>query len=380
MNSTNDAHAELTSQLRLLDAIDCGLLATDSNGKIVGWNKAAELHSGVPCSAAMGESVFNYLNVSPLIQSTLAEQIHSGGHWQGKCHFVDPSGDAGAAEALAGSVDQVPIHLTLLPITGQRGTLLGSLFTFRSIATDDVISNRLNQWFRLQRLATSGQLSAYLTHEINQPLSAICNFSGGLIMSLTRKPLTLSEVAGILERINSEALRAGSVVNRLRGLSAPILMEQVSTDANGVLDATLTVLKNFLSAERTIVRIQLSPELPPVKADSVRLEQVLINLIKNSVEAMQSLPTHERFINVATRLHAGQVQISIKDCGPAITPEAFSKLTQPFYTTKPDGLGMGLWVSRAIVAQHGGHLDLQRVAPQGLESLIRLPALRPIQS
>lgn len=244
----------------------------------------------------------------------------------------------------------------------------------QKVASALVMSFDLDKWCHLQRLITVGQLAPYLAHEANQPLTAICNYSGGLTMALMNTQPPFDQVTDSVSKIMSEAFRASAMLKRLRDSSTHQPFQSATIEVNTLVRQTLDAIKDYLVAERTAVQIVLGSQVPSISADVRRIEQVLINLIKNAVEAMSEMPAQERYIVVSTRRCESHIEISIKDAGPPLAQEQLSKMLQPYDSKKPFGMGIGLWVSNRIVEQHGGELELRQVEPQGLEAVVRLPS------
>ncbi len=233
----------------------------------------------------------------------------------------------------------------------------------------------LEKWCHLQRLVTMGQLAPYFAHEASQPLTAICNYSGGLTRALMSTQPPFEQVTDSVSKIMSEVFRASAMLKRLRDSSTHQPFECETIEVNTLVRNTLDSIKDYLVAERTAVQIILGSEIPLISADIRRLEQVLVNLIKNGVEAMAGIPTQERFIVVTTRNCEPHIEISIKDTGPLVESERIAEMLQPCDSKKPFGMGIGLWVSNLIIEQHGGELELRQSDPRGLEAIIRLPSV-----
>jgi two-component system, LuxR family, sensor kinase FixL len=226
------------------------------------------------------------------------------------------------------------------------------------------------------RLTTMGQLSAALAHELNQPLSAILNYSGVLqeLAGRNRGPDggTLREAAG---QIAEQTARAGEIIRRLRGFVSKRESDRVSLDLNGVIQESIAL--GFVGAADTSVRLRsrLAKELPPVAADRIQIQQVMINLVRNAVEAMQEKP--KRVLTITTARDEGEfVRVSVADTGPGLSEEIAVSLFQPFLTTKAHGLGIGLSICRTIVESHGGNLWTEPNSGGGAVFHFRLPLAR----
>jgi two-component system, LuxR family, sensor kinase FixL len=248
----------------------------------------------------------------------------------------------------------------------------------KSKQSDHIISQQNDQLSHVQRLATMGNLAAFLAHEINQPLGTISLLSGGLMLSREASRHQDQELLETLELIGREALKAGSIVNRLRRFISLDSFEPVPVDANQVIRETIKVLRNYFASVSVTVRLNLQESLPQVKADPIRLEQVFVNFIRNAVEAMSEIPAEERYIDIETQADENFVSINFNDCGPKLTEAQFSKLMTPYYSTKAEGLGMGLCISRSIIEQHNGTLVMKQLAPKGMQGSVTLPIMESL--
>jgi PAS domain S-box-containing protein len=239
--------------------------------------------------------------------------------------------------------------------------------------SEKLISEQQDQLTHAQRTSTLGQIAATLAHEINQPLGAISIFSGGLLYGLKKSDSSDSELSDTLELIHGEALKAGVIVNRLRKYMTPNALHLKRIDVNTSIHDTLKILKHLLSDSNSFVRLELESSLPMVEVDPIRMQQVLVNVIKNSLEAIQSIERTERIVRLTTRSVDNLVQICISDNGPALADFEIADFFKPYHTTKPGGLGMGLCISRSIIEQHRGTMNMTQMIPNGMLTTIQIP-------
>ncbi len=223
------------------------------------------------------------------------------------------------------------------------------------------------------RLSSMGEMSTGLAHELNQPLSAIINFAGGCIRRLESDIGGREELVEALKQISNQARRAGEIIHRLRGLVVKQAPVRNQVDLNEVVREACSfvefeVRKNGLSIEQ-----ELSPERLPVCIDVVQIEQVLLNFIRNALDAMQETPQEERCLTVRTgRAGETEVMVEVLDAGTGIDDEVMLHLFDPFFTTKQTGMGMGLAISQTIVEDHGGKISVSSGAKEGTRFTIRL--------
>jgi PAS domain S-box-containing protein len=215
------------------------------------------------------------------------------------------------------------------------------------------------------RVATMGQLTASITHEVNQPITAAVTYALAARRWLNAEPPNFHEVDDALSLIIKEGNRAGEVVGRIRAL---IKKAQVRKDAVEINDTILEViaLTRTEAANNSVsVRTQLAEDLPRAQGDRVQLQQVLLNLIINAIEAMRDVGEEERELLISTRNESDGVSVEVRDSGPGFAPAVLERVFEAFYTTKAGGLGLGLSICRSIIEAHGGRLSASPNVPRG---------------
>jgi C4-dicarboxylate-specific signal transduction histidine kinase len=225
------------------------------------------------------------------------------------------------------------------------------------------------------RVATMGQLSASIAHEIKQPIATARNNAHAALNFLERSPPDVAEVWEALTCIVRDADRASDVVDRIGALikKAPPRKQVVDLNA-AVLEVTaLTRGEAFKSG--VTVGTQLADVLPRIQCDRVQLQQVMLNLIVNAIQSMSAVEDDNRELHVSTAsMEPGSVCVAVRDTGHGLRPESLPRLFEPFYTTKPDGMGMGLSICRSIIEAHGGRLWATRCEPRGALFQFTIPA------
>ncbi len=220
----------------------------------------------------------------------------------------------------------------------------------------------VEQMQRTGRLASLGEMASTLAHEINQPLMAMASFaSAARIYSEQNKPALLVEN---LDSIKAQALRARSIVDRIRLMAKQQTPGFQPCDLQEVVANVLALMRFDLRQRKARVLTHYADHLPRVHADRVMLEQVVMNLVVNALQAMQATPVVRRVVDIRVGADATQAFIRVADKGTGIEPENASQLFQAFFTTKPDGLGLGLKICRTILEGHGGRLEFEN-DPQG---------------
>lgn len=215
------------------------------------------------------------------------------------------------------------------------------------------------------RVTMLGQLSSALAHELNQPLGAILRNAEAADMMLRSPTPDLEELRAIIADIRKDDRRAGEVIDRLRTLLRRRSVEFKPVGMDGLVQDVITLVRGDAVARRIALELVTERALPPVAGDKVHLSQVLLNLIMNSMDALSESREGARRIVIETRSMNGMVEVGVTDSGPGLAPEVADRLFQPFVTTKPHGMGMGLAVSRTIIEAHGGKLWVARNAGRG---------------
>jgi signal transduction histidine kinase len=210
---------------------------------------------------------------------------------------------------------------------------------------------------RASRLTTMGAMTASIAHEINQPLAAIAANANAGLRWLARASPDIEEVHAALKRINTDAHRAGEIIQSVRSIFKKAPQQGALVDVNAMIQEVLALVHGDLIGHQVAVKTDLDRDLAPVRADRVQLQQVVLNLITNAVEAMSTVEARPRLLTVATRPHEDEgVLIRVHDSGPGIEPGGRERIFDAFFSTKSSGMGMGLFICRSIVEAHGGHL------------------------
>jgi PAS domain S-box-containing protein len=209
----------------------------------------------------------------------------------------------------------------------------------------------------INRVSLMGELAASIAHEVNQPLAGVVSNGSACLRWLAGDTPNLAEARDAARRIVRDGKRAGDVIARVRALTRRDATSGEKLDLNQTLHEVLALVDDEAKRRSAALRTQFADDLAPVAGDRVQLQQVVLNLVMNAIEAMSTIEERARELIITTRnLDADHVQVTVDDCGPGLDPNGRENVFEPFYTTKATGMGMGLAVSRSIVQHHGGRL------------------------
>lgn len=230
------------------------------------------------------------------------------------------------------------------------------------------------------RLSTMGEMATGLAHELNQPLSAIANYANGCVRRLQPAEGDSRDLTFALKQINDQAERAGEIIRRLRRLVGKQLPVRNVTDANELVREVSRFVEFEAKKAGVVIEQELSLDPLPVRVDIVQIEQVLLNLVRNALDALMEVPTAQRRLVIRTGRQGGDhIQMDIIDSGPGIAPEVLEHLFEPFFTTKQSGMGMGLVISETIVKDHNGRIEATTLDQGGSRFSVILPVYRANQ-
>lgn len=212
----------------------------------------------------------------------------------------------------------------------------------------------------LSRVLTMGELTASIAHEVNQPIAAVVNYGNACLEWLSAEPPDLEEARLAAENIIRDGTRAGSVIGQIRALFKKELPAKIWFDINEAIQELAVFVRSEILLHRVAIRTDLAPDLPKVKADRVQLQQVVLNLIVNGMDAMGNTDVRSRELLIRSQMDgSSQILIQVEDSGEGLPADFETKIFNPFYTTKTQGIGMGLSISRSIIESHGGRLWAQ---------------------
>ena len=225
----------------------------------------------------------------------------------------------------------------------------------------------------VNRVTTMGELTASLAHEVNQPIAAAVTDANTCMRWLTRDHPDVEEARQAASRVIKDATRAAEIISRIRLLFKKGAPQQELVDVNEVIQEMVVLLRNEASRYSISVRTELVADLPQVMGDRVQLQQVLMNLMNNGIDAMKEVAATRELALKSQRAGNGELMVSVSDTGVGLPPQQADQIFNAFFTTKVDGTGMGLRISRSIVESHGGRLWAANNSPRGASFHLTLP-------
>jgi C4-dicarboxylate-specific signal transduction histidine kinase len=235
---------------------------------------------------------------------------------------------------------------------------------------------RMAELAHVNRLSTAGELTASIAHEINQPLGSIlANTEAAQIILKSPKP-DIVEVSEILDDVLNDDRRAAEVIRRLHSLLKKAPFELRNLDLNDLARETVKFLSALAVGRKVQLANVISPEALPILGDRIQLQQVILNLVVNGIDAMRDTPINNRIISIWSSRAENFAELCVSDRGPGIPEDKFEELFEPFFTSKVDGMGMGLSIARTIIEAHHGHVWAENRNHAGASFRIRLPLVR----
>jgi len=243
------------------------------------------------------------------------------------------------------------------------------------IRADEALRNAQADLARVARLTTMGELTASIAHEVNQPLMAVVTNADTCLRWLTKDPPDLHEAREAAERIVGAGHRAGDIIRTIRALARKSTPEMTRFDVNSAISDVLTLTRGELQRHDVTLETDFTAGLEPVLGDRAQMQQVILNLIVNGIEAMTAGAHHPRVLRISSRMAGpGNVLIAVADTGTGLDPTKVDYIFDAFFTTKPEGMGMGLSICRSIIETHGGRLWASPNSPRGSVFQFTVPA------
>ncbi|MGH7871138.1 MAG: ATP-binding protein [Candidatus Binatia bacterium] len=359
----------LRERANLLDLTHDTVFVRDNNDVITFWNRGAEKLYGWTKDEAIGQVSHRLMQtIFPMPLEEISAELNSTGRWEAELVQTRRDGS------------QVVVASRWALQLNERREPSAILETNNDITerkrAEEALHNAQTELAHVTRVATLGEMSASIAHEVNQPLAAVITNANACLRWLARQSPNLDEARQAVERIVKDGNRASDVIGRVRALVKKSPPQKDWLNLNDTLLEVIALARNEMQRNRVALQSRLSEDLPLIHGDRIQLQQVILNLIINGIEAMSGISEARRELLVSTGREQNEsngLLISVRDSGVGLTPESLEHLFDPFYTTKPDGMGMGLAISRSIIEAHGGRLWATLNAPYGAVFQFTLP-------
>jgi two-component system, LuxR family, sensor kinase FixL len=355
----------------LLDASVDGIVMIDHRGHILRFSRSAEHLFGYRADELLGRNV-------SVLMTERDREAHDGylaRYLSTRVAHIVGKGREVTAARKDGST--FPAWLSVGVIEGSGATrFVGFIQDLTLRRRGEEQSRRLqDRLWHVSRLATVGEMASGIAHELNQPLAAIANYAQACDRLLAgSEGENLDDVREALREITGQAVRAGDIIRRMRALTRQQDGPRERTDVNALISELTDLVESDARHNGVEYRVKLGSGLPPLEVHRAQIQQVILNLVRNAIEALAESRTEPRDVTVQTAKAADyHVEITVCDNGPGLSPAIAPRLFEPFCTSKAAGTGLGLATSRTIVAQHGGTLDHRANTPRGACFRLRLP-------
>lgn len=333
-----------------LEAAGEAALITDTQGIIEYVNPAFETLYGFTRAQALGKTprILKSGQHDAAFYEQLWATIAARRVWRSE--IINRCGDGTLIE----------VEETIAPVCSPSGELTGYVSLARDVSERKEAEQRARsqeaEMARMARMSTLGELATGIAHEVNQPLAAIVNFTGAALQRARAGDVQSDELCHTLEQTAEMAERAGQIIHRIRDLVRKDDPRRSATDLNELLRESLALLSGRIRAGDVSLVLELTENLPPVSVDAIQIQQVILNLVHNAVEALGQPGLKKHQVILQTQRSQGGAEVIVKDTGPGIDPAVADRLFEPFVTTKGEGLGMGLPISASIIRAHNGRL------------------------
>ena len=360
------AEDALKRQANLLEQTHDAIIVWELPRKIIFWNRAAEQLYGFSREEAIGRPSHELLQTEhPVPTPVFDAQLEREGEWKGELTHTTRDGRKILVESRQVVVREADDRSLVLE-------------TNRDITerkqTEESLQQAQANLARVNRVMLVGEMTASVAHEVNQPIAAAVTNAGACLRWLGAQPPDMEKARQALERIVRDGSRAAEVIRRVRALVKKVPPRTDFFDINDAILEVIALTQGELQKHPVELRTRLATDVPLVPADRVQLQQVILNLIINALDAMREVGDRPHQLVVGSgRSDPNDVFIEVRDSGPGLDPENLNRLFDSFYSTKPDGMGMGLSISRSIVEAHGGRLWAMPNEPHGAVFRFTLP-------
>jgi PAS domain S-box-containing protein len=350
----------------IVESSDDAIIGKSLEGIITSWNKGAERLFGYTAEEAVGKPITILFPTDRHDEErTILEHIRHGeriDHYE----TVRRHKDGGS----------IVISLTVSPVKDSEGRIAGASKIARDITAQKLAEARekvlMAELTYMNRVATAGELTASIAHEVNQPLTGIATKASAARRWLTAEQPEINRVRDVLDQIETASHRASEIITNVRSMFSKDKHDKTEFDINNLISTVMNLVSVDLRKHRIELKIELESQLPPVLANHVQLQQVMLNLVLNAIDAMHSVQS--RVLSVKSSLRGrNSVNVSVEDTGIGIDPANIDRIFERLFTTKENGMGMGLSICHSIIENHGGRIWASSAVGQGAIFQFELP-------
>jgi PAS domain S-box-containing protein len=344
-----------------------GIITVDMADLIVSANAAVETIFGYKPEELIGCKIGKILNTSSTDFFDLEQTVEADNQIR-------------EIEGIHKNGSTVPLDLSVAHFSIDNESFFTNIVRDISLRKHREMQDKehLDELAHVTRLGLMGEMASGIAHEVNQPLSAISSYTQASLNLIFTDDPDLEKLTEILFKTQQQALRAGQIIHRMREFVKSHSKHRLTTDINALIHDAVNLCIAELKQNNIKLLFDLEHNLPAIFADHIQIEQVIINLVRNSIDALQNLPVNrQRLLTIHTHLTLGNgIQVRVKDNGPGLDEYQKQKILTPFYTTKPDGMGMGLSISRSLIEAHEGTLHFNSQLDKGTTFYFTLPIRR----
>jgi two-component system sensor kinase FixL len=344
------AEEVLREQASLLNLTHDSVFVRDTNDVITYWNRGAEKLYGWKRDEAIGKITHQLLQtIFPARLEEIMTELFRDWRWEGEIVHTKRDGT------------QITVASRWSLQRDEQGRPVAILETNNDITerkqAEEGLRKAQAELAHVTRVLTMGELASSIAHEVNQPLAAVITNANACLRWLAVDPSNIDEARECVRRIIRDGNRASEVIARIRALAKKSSLDRTSLDINETIREVIALTNSEALRSNIWLRTELATHLPPVQGDRVQLQQVVLNLVVNGIEAMKPITNRPRELLIKSdQFESDKVLVSVKDTGIGLDPESLDRIFNAFYTTKPEGMGMGLSISRSIIEAHGGRL------------------------
>ncbi|WP_262967327.1 PAS domain-containing sensor histidine kinase [Methylobacter psychrophilus] len=349
-----------------------GIITIDTSGVILSTNKAVETIFGYSEQELVG-CRFDKL-MSPLQKKKQRHNVTA--------NILGVIGLTREIDGICKDGSRVPLDISLVEYALDGANYFTGIFRDVSLRKhqEQQEKEHLEELAHVTRVGLMGEMGSGIAHEVNQPLTAITNYTQACLRFIDAENPDLVQLGDILFKIHQQALKAGQIIHRMKNFVSPRKICRISIDINTLVEDAVGLSANAFKQSKIKLELDLEKNLPEVTIDDIQIEQVLLNLLRNSIDALKDMPpTTSRKIRIQTSLkNINEIEVKVHDNGSGIDDAQKDKILNPFFTTKSTGMGMGLSISRSIIDAHGGILNFKSKSEKGTLFYFTLPIKRKI--